>query len=105
MGVRRHSEQVRFIAEVLWLIGHSVSQIAALLNMWFDRHGRPPVTTERVKGILRRGSYWNRSAMTPRERQTHLDGLKANRKDKGFFDRDDWKVMDLEPRQMRQAAE
>lgn len=105
MGVRRHSDQVRFIAEVLWLAGHSLGEIAALLNMWFDRHGRPLTTVETVRGILRRGKYWNRSAMTADERQAHLDTMKANRKDRGFFDGDNWQVMDLEPRQMRQAAE
>ncbi|MCW5697344.1 MAG: hypothetical protein KIS96_11515 [Bauldia sp.] len=98
MGARRHDDRIRYIIEVLWLIGHTASEIAALINYRFPRS---PLTRKAVQGIIERGSFAKRSEMTDGQRQRRLDELMKDRLDRGVLAADDFRVMKLGGQQVK----
>jgi hypothetical protein len=94
----RHSERVRYIVYVLWLIGYSQRAIAGALKL----------RTKQVAGIIEGSVYKDRAAMDDRFRQDRLDDLKSIRFDEagvaldgGSLDKVPFRIKPLSDRQHR----
>jgi len=85
VGTKRHSDQLVFIIELLWLEGHTLLGITTLVNAWHERQGAPLMRADQVKGIIRRGPHKRRATMFLGERQARIDHLMLDRLDGGFL--------------------
>ncbi len=93
----RHADPEKYIAYVLWLIGHSERAIALVLG--FRR--------KQISGIIGRSEYKNRAAMTDQERRKLLAELEEVRFldgvpiDNGRLDKIRWEIIPLGGSQLR----
>lgn len=71
---KRHSDSVKYVVCVLWLIGHSERTIAGVLSL----------RRKQVAGIITRSDYAGRSTMTDHERAEKLKELRDIRFDEDY---------------------
>lgn len=93
----RHREEDRYIVSVLWVIGFSIGSIARVTGL----------RQKQIAGIINRGEYANRTAMSDAERTERLRELYQVREiggkplDGGLIDEIGWQIMPLRPQQKR----
>lgn len=70
---RRHLDREKYVAYVLWLIGHSYATIGKVLHL----------KRSQVGGIITRSEYAGRSSMTAAQRAAYLRELEEIRFEDG----------------------